>query len=107
MLRSAIRLGTLALVFLALGPGSEAEEAIPRRIAPSVIPEYRLGPTTEPQYTLEVPTAEKPTGACIATMRRATWLRCLRETVALLNQTLDEAIESAKGTIEARADVPA
>ena len=107
MLHSAIRFGAIALAFLTFGLGPQAEETIPRRIAPTVIPEYRPGPITEPQYSVELPTAEKPTGACVVTMRRAIWLRCLRETVALLHQRLDQAVEGAKGTIEGRGDVTA
>ena len=77
----------------------------PRRIAPELFPEYR-GSLTEAQPNRRVPDSEHPRGSCeAASVPRSQWLRCLRETGALLDEKIEKTVAAIAEEIGGRAGI--
>ncbi len=101
----------LCLAFLqgpSVGQDASPERAAPRKIAPDRFPDYGIRSTQggqstlAPPFILEMPTDERPLGACERNMARPDWLRCLRETASLTDDLLSKVASQIKKTFERR-----
>ena len=108
LLRHRLRFREIAMALLLLCllvDLASAQAGIPRRIAPELFPEYR-GSLTEAQPNRRVPDSEHPRGSCeAASVPRSQWLRCLRETGALLDEKIEKTVAAIAEEIGGRAGI--